>query len=231
MNKLHVLDLEIKIGDHLETIHPAILEDEHYCVLIDAGFPNYLEQLEEAMRNIGIRPETMTHLIITHHDHDHMGAAAAIKRKYPQVIIMASSEEAPYISGEKKAIRLEQAEKMQAHLPPEQQAFGEAFSAYLKTIEPVAVDQIVKDQDLLPFCDGTSVIGTSGHTPGHIALYIPALSAVVAGDAMVVENGKPAVANPEFAMDLPLAESALQKLLDIKASDYICYHGGIWYYI
>lgn len=226
-SQLHVLTIEITIGDHKEMIYPVVLKDDTYCVLIDAGYPNHLDQLEAAIRQVGMEPKDLTHLIITHHDHDHMGAAAEIKRKYPQVIVMASQAESPYISGEKKALRLEQAEVLQKTLPPEKQAFGQAFAAYLKTIEPVNVDQTLSGQTMLPFCGGCLVVETPGHTEGHISFYIPEHHTVIAGDAMVLENGKLIVANPEYALDLALAEQSLEKLLALKATQYVCYHGGV----
>ena len=47
------------------------------------------------------------------------------------------------------------------------------------------------------------------------------------GDAAVLEAGTPAVANPQFALDLPRAEVSLQKLLTLDADCWICYHGGV----
>ena len=94
-------------------------------------------------------------------------------------------------------------------------------------MEPAPVHQTVADGDLLPWCGGCRVIATPGHTPGHCSLYLPGLRAVVTGDAVVLEAGTPAVANPQFALDLPRAEASLQKLLALDADCWLCYHGGI----
>ena len=78
---------------------------------------------------------------------------------------------------------------------------------------------------MLDICGGCEVIDTPGHTPGHISLYLPAQGTVVTGDAMVLEQGSPAVANPQFAFDLAAAQASLERLVDLGAARYICYHG------
>ena len=78
----------------------------------------------------------------------------------------------------------------------------------LKGVEPAEVDVTLHGGDVLDICGGCEVIDTPGHTPGHISLYLPAQGTVVTGDAMVLEQGSPAVANPQFAFDLaPLSLS------------------------
>lgn len=180
------------------------------------------------MQNAGLSCDALTHIVITHHDHDHMGGLAALRRKHPSVKVVAHRAEAPYIAGEKKPLRLAQAEALQPTLPDEQQAFGEAFIDALKKVEPVPVDMLVADGDTFGWCGGCRIIHTPGHTPGHISLYLKSHSTVIAGDAAVVEDGRLAIANPSFASDLTVAEQSLNKLLALNTAAYVCYHGGVW---
>ena len=140
--------------------------------------------------------------------------------------VYAGAAESEYIAGRRKALRLEQAEALQSALPTEQQPAGEAFISMLKGVEPAEVDVTLRGGDVLDICGGCEVIDTPGHTPGHISLYLPAQGTVVTGDAMVLEQGLPAVANPQFAFDLAAAQASLERLVDLGAARYICYHGG-----
>ena len=140
--------------------------------------------------------------------------------------VYAGAVESEYIAGRRKALRLEQAEALQSALPTEQQPAGEAFISMLKGVEPAEVDVTLHGGDVLDICGGCEVIDTPGHTPGHISLYLPAQGTVVTGDAMVLEQGSPAVANPQFAFDLAAAQASLERLVDLGAARYICYHGG-----
>lgn len=195
-------------------------------MLADCGYAGFLPFIEDAMQASGLSPEALTGVIVTHHDHDHMGALAALKAKYPNVTVYAGAVESEYIAGRRKALRLERAEALQSALPTEQQPAGEAFISMLKGVEPAEVDVTLRGGDVLDICGGCEVIDTPGHTPGHISLYLPAQGTVVTGDAMVLEQGLPAVANPQFAFDLAAAQASLERLVDLGAARYICYHGG-----
>lgn len=227
MNKYVILDVEMSYWNMKEIIHPVVLTDNDYCVLVDCGYVGSLPKIEEALNLSAIMPEEITHIILTHQDHDHMGAAAEFKQKYPKVQIMASADETPYINGEKKSLRLIQAEELQKILPPEQQAFGEAFCSLLRRVEPVAVDRPLSPNEVLPFCGGCCFIATPGHTPGHISLHIPKLDIIITGDAMALDGGKPVIANPQFTLDLNMATSSMEKLLSYQKETIICYHGGV----
>jgi glyoxylase-like metal-dependent hydrolase (beta-lactamase superfamily II) len=211
-----------------QTLFPTLLLDGSDAVLVDCGYPGFLPRLEAALRAVGASPADLTAVVITHHDDDHMGALAQLKRACPQVRVLAGAEEAPYISGEKKSLRLIQAEALQPTLPPEAQEWGRQFCRRLNAVEPAPVDGTLHGGDLLPWCGGCQVIATPGHTPGHISLFLPALSMLIPGDAAVVEHGALAVANPQFALDLPAAEQSLDLLRSLPWDTCLCYHGGIF---
>lgn len=228
MCEIIVLDIRVSLGETEETIHPVVLQDANSLVLVDCGYPGSLPKIEQAMEEKGLSCNRLTHVLITHHDHDHVGALSALNRKYPQIQLAAGAKEAPYLDGTSKSLRLAQAEAMQPQLPPEQQDFGLAFCALLRGIAPVPVDLRLREGDLLPWCGGCTVLETPGHTPGHISLYVPQKKTLITGDAAVLENGSLVVANPQFALDLREAEASLEKIMALGAERIICYHGGAW---
>ncbi|MPM06697.1 putative metallo-hydrolase YflN [bioreactor metagenome] len=227
MNKLIILDVEMAYAGISDTIHPVLICDDENTVLIDCGYVGSLPKIEAALQKNGICPQAITHVVLTHQDHDHIGAAAAFKRKYPFVTMMASAIEAPYISGSKKSLRLEQAEELQKKLPPQQQAFGEAFCGLLRSVEPVEIDRTLHDGELLPFGGGCRVIATPGHTPGHISLFLPVFETILSGDAVALDNGAPVIANPQFTLDLEEATASMARLLSYPVKRIVCYHGGV----
>lgn len=227
MKKIIIFDIEMTYGNIRDTIHPVVLCDESDYVLVDCGYVGSFSRIEEALQMNGISPEAITYILLTHQDHDHMGAAAAFKSKYPGIRIMASSTETPYISGNQKSLRLEQAEQMQKTLPSEQQAFGEAFCDLLRTVKPVQIDCQLNVDDLLPFCGGCQVVATPGHTPGHISLYLTEFDTIISGDAMALENGNLVIANPQFTLDTEEATASMKRLFAYPAKRIICYHGGV----
>ena len=226
MNKLITLKIEMSYVTVMDYIYPVVICDNDNCVLVDCGYVGSLSKIEEALQCNGLSPKEITHIILTHQDHDHVGAAAAFKQKYPN--ILASAEEAPYISGSQKSLRLEQAEWLQKELPPEQQEFGKAFYRLLRSVEPVQIDRLLWEDELLPFCGECQVLATPGHTPGHISLYLKEFDTILSGDSMALEQGQPVLANPQFTLNIEKANASMQRILLHPAQRIICYHGGLF---
>lgn len=220
------LTITMMFGEVENTAHPILLCDESNVILIDCGYIGSLPLIEKELNRHGITITQLTGLVITHHDHDHMGAAAALKKANPNMKIYASQKEAVFISAKEKPFRLCQAEEMQESLPPEQQAFGQAFCDMLRRVEPVGVEYELSDGERFDWCGGCQILFTPGHTEGHISLYLEESNRIVTGDAMALEDAVPVLANPQFAFDPVLAEQSMQKLLEKKAEVYYCYHGG-----
>lgn len=229
MNTYLLLDIEFEANGQKQVISPMLLQDDRDTILIDCGYPDFMPLLEELANRHGVTLEHLTKLIVTHHDMDHLGSLAALKRAYSHIEIIAHELEAPYIDGTKKSLRLEQAESTLDVLPAEAKPFAEQFIQLLKSIEPVAVDRVVSSGERLPWCDGIEVIHTPGHMPGHISLYLPASKTLIAADAVVIEEGKLAIANPQYTLDLDEAIRSIQRLLDYDIEQMICYHGGLFH--
>ena len=228
MSKLTVLDVNFEsIGD-IETINPVIVEDDKEMILIDCGYPNFLSLIEECSCENNIDLNKLTKLIITHHDFDHMGSAAKLKSKYPNMKILASEKDEKYISGKEKSLRLQQAESIYDSLPEEQKEWALNFQKTLESVENVDVDIELKDGDKFECCGGVEIIETPGHMPGHISIYIKESKTLIAGDALVIENNKLCMANPEYTLDMKEAKKSIDKLLNYDIERIICYHGGIY---
>jgi len=226
--KILRLTISMQLGDIENIVYPTLLWDQENIILVDCGFVGSLPILEEELHQHGLSVNQLTGLILTHHDHDHMGTAAALKKLNSNIKIYSSSQEAPFISAQKKPLRLCQAEEMQKSLPPEQQDFGKAFCNMLRQVEPVGVDYLLHDGDHLDWCGGCRVIATPGHTPGHISLFMENDSIIITGDAIALEDNQPVIANPQFTLDIEQATKSMDKLLSINACSYYCYHGGVY---
>jgi len=72
------------------------------------------------------------------------------------------------------------------------------------------------------------VVHTPGHMPGHISLYLPASRTMIAGDAVVIQEDKLEIANPQFTLDMAEAVRSIERLLSYEIDHLICYHGGVF---
>lgn len=229
MNKPYqVLDLCYTFQNMQQHLYPVVLFGSRDVVLVDCGYPGSLKLLQEALSKYHIPPESITKLLLTHQDDDHIGAAAELKEAYPTIQIMASGIERPYLCGEKKNLRLQQAEQLQKLLPMDQQEFGNQFCQRYRELKPIEIDTTIAHGECFDWGGGCEIIATPGHTPGHISIRALDHSFFITGDAAVLEHGKLAVANPEYCLDIDTARRSLAQISRYKSRTYICFHGGEW---
>ena len=207
----------------IEELWISAIVDEEHVVLVDAGYPDYEDRILEGMKAAGIDPEKLSHIIITHHDEDHIGSLRAISDRFPKAVILTSEIEKPYVLGEKKAIRLAEADEAK-DLSPEDKAYFDMVRA-IRKVEHV---EVVKGGDVLPVCGGIEIIETPGHMPGHISVYVPAEKCLIPGDAISCSADGKLFADPAYALDLPESVRSVQKLLQYDIAEVRCYHGGIF---
>lgn len=228
MNRLTVLEIKFDFNGSSNVIYPVILSDEKEVVLIDCGYPKFLPLIKADAEANGIDISKLTKIIITHHDFDHMGALAEFKREYPHIKVLSSIDDEKYISGKEKSLRLQQAEAIYDNLPEEQKENAKQFQQSIESIENVQVDVCLRDKDSFSWCGGVEIVATPGHMPGHISIYIKDSKTLISGDALVVEDDKLAIANPQYTLDIAEAKNSIKKLLNYEIDRIICYHGGIY---
>jgi glyoxylase-like metal-dependent hydrolase (beta-lactamase superfamily II) len=227
MNKIAILRIDMDINGINSALHPVIVSDDQEMVLFDCGHSGALTQLSDRAFSVGFDLGRLTKVIITHHDHDHMGGLADLKREYPWIRVYASAIEADYICGKTKSLRLQQAEDQLALLSEDQQEHALNRIRMLKMIEPVEVDGTLDDGEVLDICGGIEVVATPGHLPGHISLYLRDFKTMIAGDALVVADGKLYRANPRFTLDRDEAYTSARRFINYAIDTMICYHGGV----
>lgn len=228
MNRLTVLEIKFDFNGSSNVIYPVVLSDEKEVVLIDCGYPKFLPLIKADAEAKGIDISKLTKIIITHHDFDHMGALAEFKREYPHIKVLSSIDDEKYISGKEKSLRLQQAESIYDNLPEDQKENAKQFQQFIESIENVQVDVCLRDKDSFSWCGGVEIVTTPGHMPGHISIYIKDSKTLISGDALVVEDNKLTIANPQYTLDIAEAKNSIKKLLNYEIDKIICYHGGIY---
>lgn len=204
----------------------TLIYDDQACVLVDCGPIGTMQQLKEELNRVGKSIEDITHILITHHDHDHIGNLHALKQENPNIMVLSSLIEKDYLEGTLEPIRLTQAKELQPTLSMEQQANGIAYMNMLASVQPVDVDRVVYDGDVLDIAGGIQVVATPGHLPGHTAYFAVKDQVLAVGDAMIVVGGELQIANPRFSLDMEEAKKSMDKLCHIKSKMIVCYHGG-----
>jgi len=211
----------------IDELNITAIIDGNEIMLVDCGYPGSLERIEQALHQESCSLIGLRQIIITHHDQDHIGGLRDIVDRYPKVEVLSSAEQIPYITGQKKSLRLVQMEEICKTLPKDQKEENLQYQKFIASVR--SVDKVTKVQpgQILPFYGGIQILDTAGHHPGHISVYIPSEKTLVAGDALVIsEEGLGA--NPAYTFDMPTAVKSAKTLLDYDIEKIICYHGGVF---
>lgn len=222
-----MLELEMNIMGRKNLIHPTLFYNDSQAILVDAGMPGQLNEIREAVEKAGVSFETITAVILTHQDIDHVGSIESLIKELPKSItVYAHAEDKPYIEGEKEPIKMnrQRVAQMLEQVPAEMRSQVE--SIFLNPPQ-AKVNQTVEDGEWLPFFGGLQVIYTPGHTPGHISLYHRNSKTLVTGDAMVSENGKLLGPSAQATPDMEEALKSLKKFAALDIEQVVCYHGGL----
>ena len=215
------------VRDGVKTIYPVLLCDDEHRILVDCGYPGFLPLLERASADAGIPFSEITGVVVTHHDYDHCGAMADIKEKYPGIVTMASAPDALVLEGKEKSVRLSHAHFIRGKLSESERMRANEIRAEFESMRPTRIDTIVKGGDVMPWCGGTEIIATPGHLPGHISIFVRNEKTVITGDALVALRGWLRVAGSRYSFDVKTANLSAEKLLNLDADRFICYHGGV----
>ncbi|MGL5647819.1 MAG: MBL fold metallo-hydrolase [Clostridium sp.] len=209
-------------------VNMGAIEDENELVLVDCGLVNSYEMIKEELAKKGMNIEKLTKVIITHQDLDHMGSLADIKKNHPNVKVLASKEEAKYISGEEEFLRVQNVNKIIDKVDSEKRKELEAYKARIGNVKTVKVDEIVKNGDIINVAGGLEIIETPGHMPGHISVLVKEKKTLITGDALVVVDGELIPSNPQYTLDMEKAKESIKNLLNYDIDTLICAHGGIY---
>jgi glyoxylase-like metal-dependent hydrolase (beta-lactamase superfamily II) len=208
-------------------MHPVLLIDDDGILLVDTGLPQQEEILLEKIRDAGFDPAKLSHILITHHDIDHIGGLRELHKRYPAVQVLAHQIEIPFIDGNVDALKIQDMERDIDTISENKKAFLLRMKAFFPNVV-APVDFALFDKDVLNIAGGVDVIFTPGHTLGHICLYHRRSKTLIAGDALNMHAGHLSGANREYTHDLKLANESIKRLEDFDIQHIITYHGGLF---
>ncbi len=232
-NGVEMLELSANIMGQVKHVYPVLLNGNGEVVLIDTGHPGQLALLQEVAGAAGANWDSITKIIMTHHDIDHIGnLGAMVKASDHKIEVLAHEQEKAYIQGDlpptkaPSAERLNTDEHFKLMSPEQREAVFKVFANFKMFTVPV--DRTLADGQVLPLCGGMTIIHTPGHTPGHLCLYLHQSKVLIAGDALFIEDGALVPAPALLNLDTDLAHNSLRKLANYDIAAVVCYHGGLY---
>ncbi|MCH0567580.1 MBL fold metallo-hydrolase [Streptomyces sp. MUM 2J] len=199
-----------------EVGHAYLWRDTDSLTLIDTGTAGSGKLIARSIKCLGLSPEELNHVVLTHAHEDHAGAAAEIEA-WGGVTVIAHRLEVPVIRGESIAPKpaFEGAPDWERKLyetkPP------------LPSAPPARVNRELEEGDVLNFGGGAHVLGAPGHTDGSIALYLPKTGVLFTGDAIANEGGRTMLG--VFNTERNRAIASLRRLAELEVETACFGHG------
>jgi len=214
-----------RIGE--DVVNSYLVVDADGVTIIDAGLPRYWGLLKGELARLGLTLGDVRALILTHGDSDHIGFAAQLAREQgiPAYLHPADNERA----------RLEVKKPNRGWGPVKAGPLAGFlwYSARQGGLRNHPVSQLrpVEDGQVLDVPGQPRIIHTPGHTPGSIAVHVPAVDALFLGDTMTTRNVLTGVTGPKpapFTLEPKQAMTSLGRVSDVNATWVLPGHGPAW---
>jgi glyoxylase-like metal-dependent hydrolase (beta-lactamase superfamily II) len=195
-------------------VNSYLVEDGGGVTIIDAGLPGDWNALRDELAAMGRSLDDVRGLVLTHGDTDHIGFAARLSRE-AHVPIFVHELDAPRARAEvKKPTGGWGSVKVRPLL---------GFLAYSARRGGLRIPPAT---DLTPLAGDTTldlpgaprIIQVPGHTPGSVAVHVPAVSALFVGDALTTRNVLTGETGPRlapFTLEPAQALASLDRLAGI----------------
>ncbi|WP_025102505.1 MBL fold metallo-hydrolase [Microbacterium paraoxydans] len=221
----------MKLAPHLhrlgnDIVASYLIDLPEGITLVDAGLPGHWHDLQRELAVIGRPLSDIRGLVLTHGDSDHIGFAERLRRESGVPV---------YIHGA-DAHRVRTGEKPKTPMGPSRigpmlgfLAYGLRKSAH-RTRYVTEVSEVA-DGDVLDLPGAPVVVGLPGHSPGSIAVHVPAVGAVFVGDALTTRHvltGEEGAQPAPFTDEPAEALASLDRLAALDAEWVLPGHGAPW---
>jgi len=221
----------MKLAPHLhrlgnDIVASYLIDLPEGITLVDAGMPGHWRDLQRELAEIGRPLADVRGVVLTHGDSDHIGFAERLRREAGVPVHVHAAD----------AHRARTGEKPKTAMGPSRLGPMLGFLAYgfrqraLRT-PPVTEVVEVTDGDVLELPGAPVIIGMPGHSPGSVAVHVPAVDAVFVGDALTTRHvltGRDGAQPAPFTDEPERALASLDRLAAVPASWVLPGHGAPW---
>lgn len=198
------------------------LINEEKKALIDAGPTTSANAVLEGIKKVGVRPEDINYLIVTHIHVDHAGGVGVLIEGMPQAQVVVHHKGARHLIDPSKLI-----DSVIDTIGEEMMRLcGEIVPIEAERVMPVSGDDVIKlsEQQVLKFIDAP------GHAPHELCIYESRHKGLFSGDTVgiaVTENEILMPVTPPPSFDFELYLDTLKRLMALPATVLYFAHFGV----
>jgi len=213
-----------RIGNRIVAVHLVVTDDG--ITVIDAGFAGHYTELRSELKAAGRSLDDIRGIVLTHGDDDHIGFAARLHEERG-VPIFVHPADAERTMGRERTNPPWGSMRLGATVGF--LAYGISEGA-LRIRHPQEVSTFA-DGDTLDLPGSPQIIALPGHSPGSVAIHVPAVGALFVGDALTTRHVLTGRTGPQpapFTDDPAAAAHSLARLEGLDAPWVLPGHGDPW---
>jgi glyoxylase-like metal-dependent hydrolase (beta-lactamase superfamily II) len=149
-----------------------LLADGDASVMIDTGLVGETILVRRLIRKLGLTPQSIKAILLTHGHLDHAGNLARLKA-WTGAKVFAHAEESRHVAGTYPYTGVAR-----------WCGWLEAAGRFLFRYRAAAIDDFLTDRQELPFWGGLRVVHLPGHTAGHCGFFSEQHNLLFSGDLM-----------------------------------------------
>jgi glyoxylase-like metal-dependent hydrolase (beta-lactamase superfamily II) len=202
----------------------AYLVTAQELTLIETGPATSVEAVSTALGSLGVGPDELAHIVVTHIHLDHAGGVGQLADRFPRAAVWVHERGAPHLADPTKLVA--SATRIYG-----QERLRELFGP-VEPVDPERLRPLADGQTLAIGGRSVESIHTPGHASHHVCLVDSETGAVFTGDALGIHLPdlpvlRPATPPPDF--DLELAVTSIERIRDRARSALLLAHfGPVW---
>lgn len=200
----------IHLGDFANTISVYLIDDKKLA-LVDPGVYAITDEVLDAIKAKGFKPEEIDYILLTHLHMDHAGNAWALLKHMPNAKVVIHHKAVKYLVDPKPLVA------------SSREVLGSIIERW-GGMEPIDEDKIIGVKEGM--FEFVKFIETPGHAPFHMSILVD--DQLFTGDVIGIRYAntlRPASPLPSFRYDLAL--SSIQKIKELNLKRLYMPHFGI----
>jgi 2-aminobenzoylacetyl-CoA thioesterase len=206
---------------------PVYLSLGDNAMLIEGGTGGATSLVKEQLAEIGVAPDRVKYMALTHSHYDHIGLVPHLKDFWRNATVLAGPETQEAFRNEKA---MSQFPAMDIFVAEKLMSMGETNSLAPDNIEcTFSVDKIINEGVKIDLGAGVvwTVLKTQGHSPCQLSFYEEKEGTLAIGDSAGLYFPKADAFWPEYFLSLEMYVESIRRLMSLNGNRTALSHFGV----